>query len=143
MGMHIELESLVAAPASRVFQFFADPRQRPRWQRSLSDVTLETSEAPQLGTRWRESPAGLGTVHMEITTFDPPHRWAERGVSRLGRLDLTLTFHPEGASTRVVLHADLALPRLLALGAALVKPLMAREIKNDLARAASILEDER
>jgi hypothetical protein len=99
-----------------------------------------TPGEPGLGSRWRESPVGLGEVTLEITTYDPPRQWAERGTSTLGKLELTLTFTPEGTGTRVTLNASLGFPRPLRLGAWLTKPLILREIKSDMARAARLLE---
>lgn len=138
--MHLELERVILAPPLRVFEFFADPRNRPRWQRSLSSVTMLTQGEPGLGTRWQESPPGLGVVTMEITAFEPPTRWAERGVSKVGRLDLCLRFSTEGEGTRLRLDADLELPSFLRWGVGLAKPFMLREVRNDLARAAEILD---
>lgn len=140
--MRIHLEHVIHASQEHVFAFFANPHQRPRWQRSLSSVSVETPGEPRRGTRWRESPTGLGVVSMEITVFDPPHRWAERGVSKAGQLDLLLIFHGEGARTRLVLDAELTLPRLLALGAPLAKPFILREIRHDLACAGRIVEEQ-
>jgi len=138
--MEIRLDQVIAAPPERVFHFFADPRQRPRWQRSLSQISLLTPGEPGLGTRWRESPVGLGAVTLEVTTHEPPRQWAERGSSALGELHLTLAFTPEGAGTRVALNATFGFPRPLRVVAWLMKPLILREIQNDMARAARILE---
>jgi hypothetical protein len=123
-----------------VFRFFADPKNRPLWQRGLKSVSVQTPGEPGLGTRWLEAPLGLTTIELEVTAFEPPSRWAERGHSRFGSLELTLNFGAEGNTTRVSLLAWLRVARLLRPGAALAKPLIAREIKNDLARAARILE---
>jgi len=82
----------------------------------------------------------LGAVTLEITAHDPPRQWAERGSSALGELHLTLTFTPEGTGTRVALNATFSFPRPLGVVAWLVKPLIIREIQNDMARAARILE---
>jgi len=40
--MYIELERSIAAPSSKVFRFFADPQNRPLWQRSLKSVSVQT-----------------------------------------------------------------------------------------------------
>lgn len=138
--MEIRLDEVIAAPPEHVFQFFSDPRQRPRWQRSLSEVSMLTPGEPGLGTRWRESPGGLGAVTLEIVAYEPPRQWAERGSSALGELELTLRFTPEGTGTRVTLSATLSFPSVLWIGARLIKPLIVREIRNDMARAARILE---
>ena len=140
--MEIRLDEVIAAPPEHVFRFFSDPRQRPRWQRSLREVCILTPGEPGLGTRWRESPVGLGVVTLEITAHEPPRQWAERGSSALGQLELTLTFTPEGTQTRVALNANLSFPCLLRVGAWLMKPLIVREIQNDMKRAARLLEHE-
>ena len=138
--MQIRLDEVIAAPPDRVFHFFSDPRQRPRWQRSLNRVSMLTPEEPGLGTRWRESPLGLGAIALEISAYDPPSQWAERGSSPLAQLELSLTFTPDGTGTRVALNATLRFARVLRVGAWLMKPLITREMQNDMARAARILE---
>jgi uncharacterized protein YndB with AHSA1/START domain len=140
--MRLVLEKVIIAEQARVFRFFADPRNRPLWQRSLGSVTLQAAGKPRLGMRWHESPGGLVRVDVEITCFEPPKRWAERGVSRLGRLDLSLTFVPEEKATRVVLDAELELTWPLRSVSSLAKPLMAREMQHDLSQACQILERE-
>ena len=80
---------------------------------------------------------------MEIICFEPPTRWAERGISRVGELDLSLGFGAEGEATRIVLDAELKLAWPVRWAGRFAKPLMAREMKHDLARARRILEAER
>jgi uncharacterized protein YndB with AHSA1/START domain len=138
--MHFALSQRIKSPPLRVFEFFADPHNRPHWQRSLKSVAVETPGRPRLGTRWRESPLGLGSVAMEITAFEAPYRWSERGSSSFGSLELTLTFAAEASGTEVLLTSDLVLRAPLLLLEPLLKPLLRREMKQDLARAASILE---
>jgi hypothetical protein len=79
---------------------------------------------------------------MEISEFQSPTRWAERGRSKLGQLDLALSFAAEGETTRMLLEATFDLRWPLSWCSLVAKPMMLRGIRKDLERAASILERE-
>jgi len=138
--MDFGYERVIGAPPHQVFAFLSEPRNRPKWQRSLRRVEVLSRGETRLGTEWRETPFGIGTVAMRITEYDPPKRWAERGTSPLGRLDLTLTFEAVENRTRLRVDVQLETWPLVRFLARMGRPLMLREIRNDLAMAADILE---
>lgn len=120
------------------FDYFAEPRNRPEWQSSLTSVEDVTGE-PRVGQRWVDvTRPGLRPA-METTELARPHRWTERGTWRGFDATLTLEFAPAPGGCEVeydlILRGrGLARPLALLLGAA--SPLA---VRNDLRRAAGIL----
>ena len=85
-----------AVPLDVVFDYLADPRNRPEWQSSLRRVELIDDVAPRVGARWLDhTKPGLAPA-MEITELQPGVRWAETGTWRGISADLVLDF-----STRI------------------------------------------
>ena len=139
--VRIELNKTLRVPPASAFEYFADPRNRPNWQRSLRRVELITAGPPALGTRWREWPLGLGEVELEIVRFERDRVWAEEAQTRLGRLTLVLVFEPAPTGTRLGVEATLTLPPWASWADRAVAPLVRREIEGDLQRAARALAD--
>jgi uncharacterized protein YndB with AHSA1/START domain len=141
--MRLVIERALREPLPSVYAFLADPRNRPRWQSSLTGVTVDGDGPPGLGTRWKERAIGFGTSEMEIVRFEPNRVWAERARSRFGDALVTLYFSPAGPNgegTLVRLEAEIGIPRLFAPAAKLV---MKTLFSNDLAKAEAIIASER
>lgn len=131
---------VVAAPRHRVFDYLADPANRPEWQASLRSVDLLDDGPPRVGTRWVDHLYGGLRFTLEIVAMDSGVLWAER--SRLGPLTtyVTLLMADEGAGTRVRI-----LTRFQGRGAA--RPLafvatvvMALLVRVDVPRLRRILQ---
>lgn len=68
-------------PVEVVFDYLADPKNRPAWQASLLSVRLPRRDStPAVGLRWRETTVVGVRPRMEITVLERPTRWAERGT---------------------------------------------------------------
>jgi uncharacterized protein YndB with AHSA1/START domain len=137
--MRLSFEQVIRHPLVTVYDYLAEPRNRPAWQSTLRWVDMLTEGPSGLGTRWREKAVGFGTSEMEIVAFEPHHVWGERARSPVGEATITLHFTEEAGdppSTRVRVEADLRIPRLIAPVAGFV---MTRLFRNDLARVDRIL----
>jgi hypothetical protein len=87
----------VAAPRPRVFDYLADPRNRPEWQASLARVELLDEGPPRVGMRWVDHLRGLGPLRgprfrLGISELTPSTRWAETGRTGPLTADVTLLF---------------------------------------------------
>ena len=132
--MRITLDVPMTAPREALFRTLCDPLLRPRWQRSLRSVELESAGLLQLGSRWRERTKLGPEFAMQITAHDAPRLWAERGTSKGLAAELAVRLEPERDGTRFYLELSLTLPRLLSPFGVLAKPLVARELRADLER---------
>ena len=72
----------VARPAEEVFAYVVDPSTMPEWQQGAlrgrmdgptTRVGSRCTTVRKIGGRERE-------VVTEITEYDPPRRWADRGI---------------------------------------------------------------
>lgn len=82
-------------PVGVVFDYLADPRNRPAWQSSLRRVELlDTSREPGLGTRWYDVTWPGVRPLMEITGWEQNVRWVEHGRWRGLEVTLDLVFTP-------------------------------------------------
>lgn len=137
--MRFSFEQLIRHPLAKVYDYLAEPRNRPAWQSTLRRVDMLTEGPPGLGTRWRERAVGFGTSEMEIVAFDPHRVWGERARAPVGEATITLHFTEEAGDppvTRVRVEADVGIPRLIGPAARFV---MTRIFRSDLARVDRIL----
>jgi hypothetical protein len=111
----------VAAPAEEVFGFYCTPAN---WQPALpSLLAVEILSEPPFtaGTRWRQRRRLLWTAQeseAEVVGFEPPHtlecrihmpKLAEAG----GTLEVAHYMKEEGAGTRWIVGASLAMPQAM------------------------------
>lgn len=130
------------APPDVVFDYLADPRNRPAWQSSLRSVELldpVDGSPPRVGMRWVDRTAAGVRPTMQITELSRPHRWAESGVWRGISASLVLTFAPAGAGTSVAAEASFSGPAWQAPVRFVLARLAPYALRSDLRRAARLL----
>lgn len=100
----------VARPAEEAFAYVIDPSTMPEWQQGvvrghMDDATTRIGSkcitVRRIGGRERE-------VVTEITEYDPPRRWADRGISGPVRAIVAVTVEPvaDGSRSRVTIELD-------------------------------------
>jgi uncharacterized protein YndB with AHSA1/START domain len=133
--MRLEFEHVIRLPLGRVYPYLADPRNRPRWQRSLREFEMISDGEPRVGMRWRERAVGAPPFEMEITAMEAGRLWAERGTSKAATGALTLRFQPEEDTTRLRITIDLDLLGWRKALLPFIRLLAPAEIRRDLRRA--------
>ena len=137
----------VAAPRHVVFDYFADPRNRPEWQASLATIELldplSREQEPYVGLRWVDRVLVGPPFELQISRLEPGRLWSEVGSAGPFTAYGTLLFDDETRDgrpgTRVHCIARVRGrgaarplgPAATALGVALVRV--------DLGRAARLL----
>jgi uncharacterized protein YndB with AHSA1/START domain len=100
----------VARPAEEVFPYVTDPSTMPEWQQGVvrghldgptTRVGSKCTTIRRIGGRQRE-------VITEITEYDPPRRWADRGISGPIRAIVAVTVDPlaDGSRSKVTIEVD-------------------------------------
>jgi uncharacterized protein YndB with AHSA1/START domain len=100
----------VARPAEEVFPYVIDPSTMPEWQHGVvrgrldgapTRVGSRCTTTRMIGGRERE-------VITEITEYDPPRRWADRGISGPIRAIVAVTVDPlaDRSRSRVTIEVD-------------------------------------
>jgi uncharacterized protein YndB with AHSA1/START domain len=100
----------VARPAEEVFAYVTDPSTMSEWQQGCVSGHMDCAPTPvgskcttirRIGGRERE-------VITEITEYDPPHRWADRGISGPIRAIVAVTVEPlaDSSRSRVTIEVD-------------------------------------
>jgi hypothetical protein len=141
----------VAAPLADVYEYLAEPSNRPEWQSSLRSVDLLTDGPLRVGTAWIDRTAAGVNPRMEIIGLVPPGEdgdepvtWSEEGEWRAIRAMLTLTFEPaedDPGATCVWVVADILTGPLWLLPVRSVLRILApAAVRSDLRRAARIIE---
>jgi uncharacterized protein YndB with AHSA1/START domain len=136
----------VARPASEAFAYVTDPSTMPEWQQgclsghmdgSPTHVGSKCTTVRKIGGRDRE-------VTTKITEFDPPHRWADRGIDGPIRAIVAATVEPlaGNARSRVTIELDFTghgIGKLLV--PLIVRRQAAREMPGNMERLKHRLED--
>jgi uncharacterized protein YndB with AHSA1/START domain len=131
----------IDAPVERVFSFFSDFENFPRWMRHIRDVHYSGRRY----TRWTAD-APLGTsVEWEAETmaFDPPHLIAWRSVRGDVHTEGKVSFRETRGGTtlmRVILGYSPPAGRLGALVASLFGSDPEQQLEEDLERFARVVE---
>lgn len=139
--MQFEFEHVMHQPVERVFAYLGDPRNRPKWQRTIREFEMISEGEPRVGMKWRERAVGAPPFTMEITQFEPNRRWAERGESKAVDGELTLHFTSEGETTRLRVVIGLELKGFRKIAGPFIRLIAPGEIRRDLGRAESLIAD--
>ncbi len=100
----------VARPAEEAFAYVIDPTTMSEWQQGVvrghlhgapAHVGSRCTTIRKIGGRERE-------VVTEITEYDPPRRWADRGISGPIRAIVAVSVEPlaDGSRSRVTIDVD-------------------------------------
>ena len=106
----ITVTTEVARPPEDVFVYVTDPSTFPEWQQGVLRGHMDESPTRvgsncttirSIGGRERE-------VHTAITEYEPPRRWADRGVDGPIRAIVEVVVEPlaGGAQSRVTINLD-------------------------------------
>lgn len=137
--VQIEEMITVKAPAEKIWALVSDPRNAPRFNPMVQEVTAVEEKPGGVGTSWKAiaQMAGRAEIANEITEWAPPHRLAIRMEGPAsGTLAFTLTPQGDGA-TRVEQKASSNLP---AISAPLIKPMLQKNLKESLQRIKESVE---
>ena len=135
---------VIDAPIERVWTALADIEAQPRWMHEMKSVRLLTPPPVGVGTRGEATVRifGLGTTDpVEITEFQPPHRFAIRheGTFTGGGL-ITLESGADGSTTIVRWDETLIAPFLPHAWALAAAPVMTGIFQADLLRFRDLVE---
>ncbi|MFZ5827366.1 MAG: SRPBCC family protein [Bacillota bacterium] len=137
--MQIQESITVNASPDKVWALVSDPRNAPRFNRMVQEVTDVREQQRGVGTSWRAiaQMAGRMEIANEITEWEPPRRLAIRmDGPASGTLSFTLT--PQGDGSTVV--EQQATSDLPAITAPLVRPMLEQNLKESLQRIKETVE---
>jgi uncharacterized protein YndB with AHSA1/START domain len=94
-------------PIEVVFDFLADARNEPRWLPGAVGIAKLTDEPVGQATRFQGQYARIGTVTLELVTYDRPHAVTFRGQAKTMDFDdaVTLTTVTGGTQLAAVMTA--------------------------------------
>ena len=135
----------IARPSEEVFAYVTDPSTFPEWQEGvvsghmdgpMTHVGSKCTTVRRIGGRERQ-------VSTVITEYDPPRRWADRGIEGPIRAIIAVTVEPlaDGSRSRLTITADFTghgIGRLLV--PLMVRRQAARQIPEGMSRLKQRLE---
>lgn len=107
---HVEGEIIINRPVEEVFDFVADARNEPRYNRAMVRTELITEEPIGAGSRFHAVMTGQGRsadMTIEFTTYERPRRLGSSTHLSTMEIDGMLTFEPVPAGTRMRWFWDL------------------------------------
>jgi uncharacterized protein YndB with AHSA1/START domain len=100
----------VARPAEEVFPYVIDPSTMPEWQQGVVRGRLDgaTTRVGSKCTTIRRIGGRDREVITEITEYDPPRRWADRGINGPIRAIVAVTVDPlaDRSRSKVTIEVD-------------------------------------
>lgn len=123
----------VARPAEEAFAYVIDPGTMSEWQHGVVRGHLDTP-AIRVGSRCttiRRIGGREREVITEITEYDPPRRWADRGISGSIRAIVVVTVEPlsDSSRSRVTIEVDFTGH---GIGKLLVPLIVPRQAANEM-----------
>jgi uncharacterized protein YndB with AHSA1/START domain len=100
----------VTRPAEEAFAYVTDPSTMHEWQQGCLSGHMDapTTRVGSKCTTIRKIGGREREVTTEITQYDPPRRWADRGIDGPIRAIVAVTVEPiaGGSSSRVTIDLD-------------------------------------
>jgi len=126
-----------------VFSYATDLSRMEEWQESLVSARPEGGATPEVGSRMtqtRRIGRGERRMTMELTDYDPPRRWAFRGIDGPVRAIGKGTVEPleDGARSRLTIELDF---EGHGIGKLLVPLVVRRQARNELPRNQQKLKE--
>lgn len=126
-----------------VFGYVTDPSSFPEWQKGVVSGHLDGEGLGSRCTTVRSIGGRERKVTTEITEYDPPRRWADRGIDGPIRAIVAVTVEPvaDGSRSRLVIEVDFSghgIGKLLV--PLVVRPQAAKEMPGNMTRLRSRLE---
>lgn len=123
----------VDRPAEEVFAYATDPGRFSEWQKGVVSGHMESNGTTQVGDRC-VSTRRIGFAERPststVTLFDPPHRWAVRGIDGPIRAMVDVSVEPRSDSSA---HLTIALEfEGHGIGRLLVPLLVTREAQREM-----------
>jgi uncharacterized membrane protein len=109
---HIEGEIVIHRPVDDVFEYVADERNEPTYNRTMRSAEMIGDGPIGVGTRWHAVVDGAGSpvaMTIEVTGFDRPHRLASSTRVDTIEIDGAMTFEPVDGGTRMRWSWDMRL----------------------------------
>ena len=138
-GFDLSVE-IARAPAD-VFAYVTDMSKLPEWQESATRADVDG--AVRHGARIRELRRFLGRdvrTELEVTTYEPPHRFDVRGRSGPVSFAIRHTLEPVGEGTRLRADVDVKVGAMMRIAAQAPLKIAEREFRSDFERLKEILE---
>ncbi len=135
---------VVDAPIGETWDVIANIPLQIEWMTEMRDIRITTPGPTRVGTRGEATVriAGISvTDPVEVTEFQPPHRYAIRHEGRFtGGGLITLEAGPDDRVTIVRWEETLIPPILPDLGALVQAPILRSIFQADLARLKRLVE---
>jgi uncharacterized protein YndB with AHSA1/START domain len=101
----------IARPQDEVFSYVTDPSTFAEWQVGVTGGHVEGAQSPSVGAKCittRKIGGREREVTSEITTVDPPARWAIHGIEGPIRASVDVRVEPinGGGQSRVTIEVD-------------------------------------
>jgi uncharacterized protein YndB with AHSA1/START domain len=136
----------IARTAEDVFAYVTDPSTMPEWQQGAVSGQMDapTTRVGSKCTTIRKIGGREREVNTRITEYDPPRRWADRGIDGPIRAIVAVTVEPLADSSRSRLTIELdftahGIGKLLV--PLIVRRQAAREMPDNMRRLKQRLEN--
>lgn len=98
----------VGRPAEEVFGYVTDPSTMSEWQKGVVSGHLDGTGLGARCTTIRSIGGRERKVTTEITEYDPPRRWADRGIDGPIRALVSVAVEPvaDGSRSRLTIGVD-------------------------------------
>lgn len=141
--MKVATSTLIARPATEVFEFVADACNEPQWHTDALKVTRVGDGPIGVGSRFAAEMKpyrGVSDGALDISAFEPPRRVVFEARMGEVRAVITMTVEPEAAGARVTRQVEMPSSGMFRLLAPVVKPMFRKAVTGHLANLKRVLE---
>ena len=140
--IQVEKSVVINKPVAEVFEFVVNNDNTTKWQGGVEAVILE-GPPDVVGSRYTEVRRFMGQEmksKMEITAFEPNNRWAARVITGPVPYEVTATFEPSGAGTKMTTRVEGEPKGFFKMAEGMLKGQLEKSLEEDGNRLKGILE---
>jgi carbon monoxide dehydrogenase subunit G len=142
MAMNLERDTTIARPPSDVFAFVSEPRNLPRWQPAVNEVTRDDGPVA-VGSTFVEARSFVGKTFrstIEIAELEQDRVFTIRVVDGPVPLTVRHAFEPSGDGTHLTIAME-AQPRgLMRAASGAMAKAADKDVQANLATLKQLLE---
>jgi carbon monoxide dehydrogenase subunit G len=140
--INVEKSVLINKPVAEVFEFVSNNDNTTKWQGGVEGIIPE-GPPNVVGSRYTEVRKFMGQEMkstLEITAFEQNARWAAKVIKGPVPFEVTATFEPSGAGTKMTMRVDGEPKGFFKVAEGMLKGQLEKSLEEDANRLKGILE---
>ena len=138
-----EKQLFINRPQQEVFDYASNPANDVQWRDGVVSVAWITDGPPGVGSRQRQVDKFLGRKidsTLEITSWNPPHRYSQKIVSGPVPFEVTIEFEAMEGGTQLSVSGQAEFGGFFKLAEGLIRKQFEKQLEAEFSNLKQLLE---